>query len=92
MTRIKKVIWSGALIVLLGAVVMTLFGERGVRDLYNRKGELARIETTNARLRMENRDLYREVDRLKHDRKYIETIARQELGLVGEDEIILRSQ
>jgi cell division protein FtsB len=36
--------------------------------------------------------LYREIDRVKNDLKYIENVARQELGMVGKDEVILRME
>ena len=32
-----------------------------------------------------------EIDRLKNDPKYIENIARKELGMIGEDEVILKT-
>jgi cell division protein FtsB len=39
---------------------------------------------------MENRSIGVEIDRLKHDPEYIENIARQELGMIGENEVILK--
>ena len=36
--------------------------------------------------------LYREIDRVKNDLKYIENVARQELGMVGKDEVIFRME
>jgi cell division protein FtsB len=36
--------------------------------------------------------LYNEIERLKNDDKYIENIARQELGMIGKDEMILKPQ
>jgi cell division protein FtsB len=33
--------------------------------------------------------LYHEIERLKKDPAYIEAIARQELGLVGKNEIVI---
>lgn len=92
MKRIKPLIWTLFAAVFIGAVFTTLLGEKGLRDLSRLKAEYARLETENGRLAQENRDLYREVDRLNHDRKYIEAIARHELGLIGENEIILRSR
>ncbi|OQY11038.1 MAG: hypothetical protein B6I31_05730 [Desulfobacteraceae bacterium 4572_19] len=39
-------------------------------------------------LKNENNDLFRRVARLQNDDKLIETIARDELGMIGTDEII----
>ena len=39
---------------------------------------------------MNNLSLYREIDRLKHDPKYIEDVVRRELGLIGKDEVIFK--
>ena len=39
---------------------------------------------------MDNLSLYREIDRLKHDSKYIEDVVRQELGLIGKDEVVFK--
>ena len=41
-------------------------------------------------LAKENLILYSEIERLKNDSKYIENIARQELGMIGKDEVILK--
>jgi cell division protein FtsB len=92
MTRVSRTIWILFLLFFSGAVGVTLFGEKGLRELRGLTADHQRLEDENRRLIQENRDLYREVDRLNHDRKYIEAIARQELGLIGENEIILRSQ
>ena len=46
----------------------------------------------NEKLTRENQAISIEIDRLKHDLDYIESIARQELGMIGENEIILKPQ
>lgn len=51
--------------------------------------EQALIEE-NRKIEAENLKLYREVERLKHDPAYIENVARQELGMTGKDEIIIK--
>ena len=44
----------------------------------------------NERLAQENLSLYNTIDRLKDDLKYIEYVARDELGMIGENDIILK--
>ncbi len=44
----------------------------------------------NSELAKQNLDLYREIERLKSDPKYLESVARKELGVVGKDELIFK--
>ena len=64
------------------------FGERGFIHLYHmereREASLAKIEM----LKKENKKLIEEIERLRNDTEYIETLGRRELGLVREDEIL----
>ncbi len=66
------------------------FSDRGLVKLYKmemkRQTYLDRIDA----LKKENQKLMREIERLRHDPSYVERLAREELGLVKEDEIIYR--
>ncbi len=79
-------------VVLLVLVFIVIFfgtaGQRGIVRVYRLTKETNQIKTLNEKIRQENRNLKEEIDLLKRDRKYIEKIARQEFGLVKEDEII----
>ncbi len=66
----------------------TFFGEKGILHLIRIKKELIRIEQENKRIEEENKKLSEEIRRLKNDKRYIEEIARKELGMIKEDEII----
>ena len=46
----------------------------------------------NTELQRQNIELSRRVKRLKEDPEYIENIARQELKMIGEDEIVFKFQ
>ena len=61
-------------------------------DLNTFKKERDQLAEKNEQLSHQNLSLSVEIDRLKHDPKYIENIARQELGMVAEDELILKPQ
>jgi len=67
---------------------LTFFGEKGIFHLFGLQKELARIKDKNPKLEEENQKLKEEVKRLQSDRRYIEEIARKELGMVKEGEII----
>jgi cell division protein FtsB len=67
---------------------LILYGDGGWRELDAMKQELADIENENQRIENENIRIYRKIDRLKNDSEYMENTARQELKLIGEDEIV----
>ncbi len=73
-------------ILVLGLLV--LFGEKGVLHRLRLEKELARIKEANAKMAEENRKLQEEVKRLQTEKRYIEEIARKELGMVKEGEMI----
>jgi len=66
----------------------TFFGDKGIIHLLRLQKELVRIKDANAKIEEENRKLREEVKRLQHEKRYIEEIARKELGMVKEGEVI----
>jgi cell division protein FtsB len=69
-----------------------IVSEHGLLDLRLLKQEKAKVVQENNRLTQENLAISIEIDRLKHDPAYIENIARHELGMIRENEIILKSR
>lgn len=63
-------------------------GDGGWRELDAKKRELVDIKDKNQQIENENIGIYRKIDRLKNDPEYMENTARQELKLIGEDEIV----
>ena len=72
------------LIPLLILGTLTFFGEKGILHLLRLQKELVRIKESNIKLEEENRKLKEEVKRLEKDKRYIEEIARKELGMIKE--------
>ncbi len=66
----------------------TFFGDKGLFHLLKLKKEMERIKETNLKIEEENQKLREEIRRLKQDKRYIEEIARKELGMVKEGEIL----
>jgi cell division protein FtsB len=66
------------------------FGERGFIHLYRMEGERKVFLEKISLLEKENQRLLEEIDRLRSDREYMETVARRELGMVKENEILYR--
>jgi cell division protein FtsB len=67
---------------------LILNGDGGWRELDAKQQELADIKEENRKIENENIRIYRKIDRLKNDPEYMENTARQELKLIGEDEIV----
>jgi cell division protein FtsB len=84
----KKRLLFLILISLLIFGTLTFFGENGILHLFRLQKELTRIKDKNSQLEEENQKLKEEVRRLHSDKRYIEEIARKELGMVKKGEII----
>lgn len=80
-----------ATIVLILALVAWIgFGERGFIHLYRMEKERQNYLEKITELERTNKDLMNQIRRLREDRDYIETVARRELGLVKENELIIK--
>ena len=79
-----------AILVLFSMLLLILFGDHGVADLNLLKSERDALVETNEKLARENLLVYDKINRLKTDLEYIENVARQEFGMIGEDELILK--
>ena len=70
--------------------MFTLFGENGLADLFRLKTQKDILLKNNDELIRENLSLYREIERLKNDPEYVENVARNELGVIGKDEVVIK--
>ena len=92
MTKKQNILLSVSALLLLALFFFIIVSEHGLLDLRSLKEEHNRLIEENLQLTWENQGISIEIDRLKHDPAYIESIARQELGMIGKDEIILKPQ
>ena len=92
MTKTQKVLISIAILLIAALCFFIIVSEHGLADLIFLKQERSKLVGKSERLTRENLTIGIEIDRLKHDPEYIENIARKELGMIGEDEVILKSQ
>ncbi len=86
----EKILLSFAILALFSMLFFVIFGENGLADLNLLRQQRDSLLEKNRTLEQENLSLYREIDRLKHDLKYIENVARQELGMIKKDEVIFK--
>ena len=88
--RPARRLWSQA--ALLAACVLLangLVGERGLTETIRAKRTFAAAARDLARLRHENAALRAAAERLRNDPAAIESVAREELGLVRRGEILV---
>lgn len=90
MSRKHRILISLALLGLSMLTLKIFFSDNGVVDFVKMQKEYARLVERNDAVRKENVALYREIDRLNNDMKYLEEVARNELGFIGPEEIIVR--
>ena len=69
-------------------VLLTIFGNKGFMDYNTLKEKQAALEETNECIISENEELKREITLLKTDLRYIESVARRELGMVKKGDIV----
>ena len=86
----QKILLAFVIAALFSLLLFIIFGENGVADLHMLKMERDNLLKRNTELSQENLSLYREIERLKNDPKYVENVARQELGVIGKGEVIFK--
>lgn len=86
-TRYRRVLIPILLIVSV-MIFFTVFGDKGLLQVYRLRRELREIERVNMELQQENERLKAEINNLRTNKKYIEELARRELGLVKKGEIV----
>lgn len=73
---------------ILFILFFTVFGERGLLRIYHLSREKQEIADKVTEVKGENDKLKREIEALKTDRRYLESIARKDFGLVRPNEIV----
>lgn len=66
------------------------FGERGLIHLYKMEGQRRQYRERIQELERKNHELLLEIESLRTDEGYIESVARKELNLLKEDEVQFR--
>jgi cell division protein FtsB len=84
----KKLLTLACALLLCILLVITIFGQRGLLHMVRIKEELKTLEEHNKQLKAENLALKKQIGKLKSNHRYLEDLARDELGLAKEDELI----
>lgn len=88
----KKIFFSMVFFILFSIFGMAVFGEKGLVDLYRLKKEHAELIEANKEIARENKSFLNEINRLKNDLVYVESVARKDLGFVSQEEIIFQTK
>ena len=88
----KKAVILASIIVLVGLVVGSLFGDRGLLQLVSQRQRAEALGRDLEQLRSDNARLAAEIAALRRDPASIERLAREELGLArpGETVFVIR--
>jgi cell division protein FtsB len=70
--------------------MLITFGKRGLIDNYSMKERLMSLKKSNQDISLENKELNKKVMLLRGDLQYMETVARNELGMVRKGDLIYR--
>lgn len=90
MNNRQKILMGIVLIAMTHFFLVALFGDNGLLELHRKHVAHQTVLKENARLTRDNLKMYRAIDRLENDAKYVENIARQELGMIQSDELIFK--
>jgi cell division protein FtsB len=66
------------------------FGDRGLVDNYLMRKKILKLKELNHEIYRDNRGLKKTITLLRSDLSYIETVARNELGMVKKRDIVYR--
>ncbi len=66
----------------------TFFGDKGLLRIFELKQDKNKIDARLADSKTDNEKMKREIVALKSDRRYLESIARKDFGLVRSNEVI----
>src|SRR5262245_34427473 len=90
----KKAVILASIIVMVGLVVGSLFGDRGLLQLVSQRQRADALAREIDQLRSENSHLAAEIAALRRDPAAIERLAREELGLArpGETVFVIRDE
>jgi len=92
MSMKHAVLLSLAACLIVSLMFFIISGTRGLADLNQMKNERDRIRDQNQQITQDNVTLGVEIDRLHNDPAYIESVARKDLGMIGQDEIVIKPQ
>ena len=90
MTKKQKMVLTLATVAIISLFFLIIMSDNGLVDLNTFKKQHEALVKENEKIQREITSLSTEIDRAKNDPVYIEAVARQELGMIGKDEVLLK--
>ncbi len=84
----KKVVQWLIIFCSLMVITFSLIGDKGVIQLIALKQKQADLKREIEELKLEREEWIYKIQAIRQNRSYIETIAREQLGMVRDDEIV----
>jgi cell division protein FtsB len=85
-----QVLGTALVLAIVGVGASSLLGDDGVAHLMRLRAERRALGETAVALMQRNQALRREIERLREDDLYLESLARRQLGLVRPNEFVYR--
>ena len=86
----KKVIQGLIIFCMFAVITISLFGDKGFLQLLALRDQQQRLEGDIMDLTRKRKEWIQKIQSLKTDQGYLETIAREKLGMVRKDELIIK--
>lgn len=84
----QKRLFLTPLAIILFIMYFTVFGDRGLLRINHLHRDLDDMQQSLKTLQVENEKLRGEIEALQSDRRYLESIARRDFGLVRSNEVV----
>lgn len=84
-------LFKHSFLVLLAIIfVFAIFGDKGLFEVYRLRGERVSMMERNGIIEAENSEFREKIRLLETDNRYIEKVARRELGMIRSDEVLYK--
>ncbi len=85
----RKIYYTLLIVITLLSLIYSVKGKYGILKIIELRHEIADIKSDSEKIRKENAVFQMKIEALKTDKKAVESVAREELGMVREDEVFL---
>ncbi|MFH1152244.1 MAG: septum formation initiator family protein [Pseudomonadota bacterium] len=92
MGLMERLLLGMSCLMMAGLLLLIVFSEKGGRDWLVLDRELKQVHRDIVIIEQENREIVRRITRLKQDPLYIEHLARHELEMAAQDELVFRTR
>lgn len=85
----RKIYYTLLIVITLFSLIYSVKGKYGILKIIELRHEIAEIKNDSEKISRENAAFQMKIEALKTDKKAVESVAREELGMVREDEVFL---